>query len=41
VDKSLRPTTRDAGANPKLRDVVLDLLQQNLPGTLQSLKILE
>jgi hypothetical protein len=41
VDKSLRPTTLDAGANPKLREVVLDLLAQNLPGTLQSLKILE
>lgn len=41
VDKSLRPTTLDAGANPKLRDLVLDLLAQNLPGTLQSLKILE
>jgi hypothetical protein len=41
VDPSQRPTTLDAGANPKLREVVLDLLAQNLPGTLQSLKILE
>jgi hypothetical protein len=41
VDKSLRPTTLEAAANPKLREVVLDLLAQNLPGTLQNLKILE
>jgi hypothetical protein len=37
----LRPTTLDAAANPKLREIVLDLLAQNLPGTLRSLKILE
>jgi hypothetical protein len=41
VDKSLRPTTLEAAANPKLREFVLDLLAQNLPGTLQNLKILE
>ena len=41
VDQSLRPTTLDAAANPKLRDVVLGLLRQNLPITLQNLKILE
>jgi hypothetical protein len=41
VDKSLRPNTLDAAANPKLREVVIDLLAQNLPGTLQNLKILE
>lgn len=41
VDPSLRPTTLDAGANPKLHDIVLDLLAQNLPSTLQNLKILQ
>jgi hypothetical protein len=41
VDPSLRPTTLDAAANPKLREIVLDLLARNLPGTLRSLKILE
>lgn len=41
VDNSLRPTTLDAAANPKLREIVLGLLQQNLPTTLQNLKILQ
>jgi len=41
VDASLRPSTLDAAANAKLREVVIDLLQQNLPGTLQNLKILD
>jgi hypothetical protein len=41
VDQSLRPTTLEASSNSKLREVLLDLLQQNLPGTLQRLKILD
>lgn len=41
VDASLRPSTLDAAANPKLREIVVQLLQENLPGTLQNLKMLE
>jgi hypothetical protein len=41
VDASWRPSTLDAAANPKLREIVVGLLAQNLPGTLQNLKILE
>ena len=41
VDKSLWPDVLDAAANPKLKTVVLELLDQNLPGSVQSLKIME
>jgi hypothetical protein len=41
VDPSLRPSTLDAAANPKLREVALELVRQNLPETLRNLKILE
>jgi hypothetical protein len=41
VDASLRPSTLDAAANPKLRETVIQLLQQNLPRTLANLKMLE
>jgi hypothetical protein len=41
VDASWWPVTLDAAQNPRLKSAVLDLLDQNIPGTLQNLKIME
>jgi len=41
VDKSWWPTVFDAGANAKLKGVVVELLGQNLPATLQKLELLK
>jgi hypothetical protein len=41
IDKSWIPDSVDPVQNAKLKGAVLELLDQNLPGTLQNLKIME
>jgi hypothetical protein len=39
VDKSLWPKTLDAAANPGLKAVVVELIDQSLPPTLQKMQL--
>jgi hypothetical protein len=39
VDESWMPTTLDAAQNVRLKSAVTDLLDRNLPGTIESLKL--
>ena len=41
LDESWMPTTLDAAQNIRLKSAVTDLLDRNLPGTIESLKLLQ
>jgi len=41
VDQSLWPTSLDAASNPRLKEGVIDLIDQTLPSTLQQLQLVD